>query len=1357
MSEEVRPRMNWNASDLDREWKRFKQHCQFTFKGPLSNKSEVEKVNYLMTYIGDKGREVYATFTWAPANGDTPAEDESLAAVYAKYEEYVAPQKNEIRATVNFNRRKQEANERFEDFVTALRLLVKDCGYDNEDRMLRDAIVLHSQHTRVQEKCLEEGNGLTLARALEIGRNYELSLANMKTINEEDSSVKFVKGRKKPRCKAYEKPQSKYPKKKSSNNQSEQCPRCGYDMHPKSSCPARNEKCAKCKKKGHFARVCRRVHMVQDLEEEDETELESESESETDDETDTYHVNMVKCDKDKDEWWETVMINGHPTSAQIDTGSAQSLISYDLYKKLQCGPLKKSDRKFQSYTQHKINVYGYVHLRTAYKHNEAIVKFYVVDTKQEPLLSGEASKKLRLIERVHKVTGLENFPELKKTTGTLPGTYQLRIDPTVTPVIHGPRRQPRALIPKIKAKLNEMECEKHITKVTEPTDWVSSMVVVIKGEKIRICIDPKDLNKAIRREQYPIPTVEEVVSGMPGAKVFSVLDAKSGFLQIKLDYESSLLTTFNTPVGRYRWLRLPFGIRSAPEIYQRIMDTMLEGIPGCRAVMDDILIAAKNPVEHDEILTRVMQRAKSWNLKLNFEKCHIRKSEVKYVGHLVTAQGLKPDPAKIQALQEMPTPTTKEEVRRFLGFIQYLAKFIPNLSDVDAPLRKINNQDVTFFWEKEQENSFNTLKKICCEAPVLAYYDPAKSLTIQCDASSYALGAVLLQDGQPLAYTSRALTSTEKNYAQIEKEMLAIVHSCKKFHHYIFGRQVRVESDHKPLQSIFSKPILSAPMRLQAMMLRLQPYDLDIQYVRGKDIPVGDALSRANLPHCEVDIQPVTVNMLEHIAIAPTRYLQFQQETARELNELHLMVIKGWPDTKEEVPHIIREFWAVRDELSVYDGIVYKGMRIVVPPSMRSAMLAQIHESHLGIVKCKQRGKESLYWPGMHKHIEELVNDCPACSEVDRTPPKEPLKPTKTPSMPWEEVASDIFEWNSEHYLIVVDYFSKYIEVDKLSNMGSAATIDTLKSYFRRHGIPQKLRSDNGPQYSSSEFSEFCTKYDIEHHTSSPYHPQSNGCAERAVQTVKRLWRKGADKHLALLDYNTTPLESCDLSPAQLLMSRRPRNLIPTKKDLLKPCTYDLNTVRKQLDENKEKQKYYHDKKASAEQPVLVKGDPVTMSPLPGTNKWLPAKVIGHHHEPRSYIVEYNGKKYRRNRRDLHLSTYNAYDRATSAPYAPAPRSVSIKSHSQNPPQNAPQQAEKKAQMEVILPPKPDPPTNPPANTSPKKRNTQAETTEKPVKLPLRKERKAEAPTKVEKKLEKKEEYVTRSGRASKPPKKYEN
>ena len=225
------------------------------------------------------------------------------------------------------------------------------------------------------------------------------------------------------------------------------------------------------------------------------------------------------------------------------------------------------------------------------------------------------------------------------------------------------------------------------------------------------------------------------------------------------------------------------------------------------------------------------------------------------------------------------------------------------------------------------------------------------------------------------------------------------------------------------------------------------------------------------------------------------------------------------------------------------------------------------------------------------------------------------------------------FEFEHIHYLLIMDY-SKFIEVNSLHDLSSSATIDAIKSQFSCHGIPEK-KTDNGPQFSSREFSLFCEDYQIEHPTSSPHYPQSNGEAERGVQIVNRLWEKNPDKHLALLDYRTTPLASCGLSPAQLLMSRRPRNKLPTARELLKPRIQSPTEVNILLTKDKTKQQHYYNTKAVKDLPVLVPVDPVRMLPFPGSKLWLPTKVVDHHNSPRSYIVEYNGKKYRRNRKHL--------------------------------------------------------------------------------------------------------------------------
>ena len=317
-------------------------------------------------------------------------------------------------------------------------------------------------------------------------------------------------------------------------------------------------------------------------------------------------------------------------------------------------------------------------------------------------------------------------------------------------------------------------------------------------------------------------TIEEIVAEIPGAKVFSTLDAKSRFWQIKLSEESSKLCTFNSPFGRYRFTRLPFGIKSAPEIFQRTMSQLLDDIQGTEIVVDDILVWGRDVSEHDARLKQVLNRAQEVNLKLNLDKCHIRKAEVSHIGHCITKEGLKPDPEKIRAVQEMQRPQNLKKLRTFLGFKQYLAKFMPSMANVSAPLRQLLEKNIEWHWDKEQEESFNALKSMASCTPVLGYYNHEKSITLSVDTSSKGLGAVILQEGKPIAYASRALTPTQERYAQIEKETLAIVYGAQKFHQYIFGKSVEVQSDHKPLEHIFSKPLHQAPLRIQKMLMSLQ-------------------------------------------------------------------------------------------------------------------------------------------------------------------------------------------------------------------------------------------------------------------------------------------------------------------------------------------------------------------------------------------------------------------------------------------------------------------------------------------------------------------------------------------------------
>ena len=321
---------------------------------------------------------------------------------------------------------------------------------------------------------------------------------------------------------------------------------------------------------------------------------------------------------------------------------------------------------------------------------------------------------------------------------------------------------------------------------------------------------------------------------------------------MELDEQSSYLTTFETPFGRYRWCRLPFGISPAPEIFQHRLELAIQNLPGVKAVADDILIYGEGDSDaeairdHDQKLINFLNRCSEQGIKLNKDKFKLRLKELPYIGHVLTPNGLKPDPKKVQVIIDFETPKDVAGVQRFLGLVNYLSKFMSHLSVMCEPIRSLVHADVVWQWTHEHEEAFSKLKEAISKTPVLRYFDSNEETTLQCDVSSTGLGATLLQRGQPVAYASRALTPTEQHYAQIEKELLAVVFGMERFNQYTYGRKVFVESDHKPLEIIHKKPLISAPKRLQRMFLRLQKYDLEINYKPGKEMFVADALSRAH-------------------------------------------------------------------------------------------------------------------------------------------------------------------------------------------------------------------------------------------------------------------------------------------------------------------------------------------------------------------------------------------------------------------------------------------------------------------------------------------------------------------------------
>lgn len=1261
-------------------WRKFRMRFEiYLVATEKDKKSDKLKVNLLLNCAGSEAIEEYSHFTY-----DEEESPESYEVVCTKFEQLCKGAKNVIYERLVFNKRCQKEGERIDALVSDLKRLALTCEFGSlKDSLIRDRIVGGVQSDELRGELLKKPD-LTLQKAHDYCRTYEASESQKlkfslpSGVAARETSVTPVQNiRAKPKFNA-------------STGSDPLCKFCGLHhsfSHP-SKCPAFKQQCRKCKKQGHFARVCKAPTRQNNMNQVEEATT-------SDDDSDhtcvphayfgSVELGAVKAPK-KNKSMINVKINGHDIKIKADTGADATVISYNLYKSITRKPLQKIQQPLKAWLATKpIHPIGCVRLSTQYKHHTIDVLYLVVHGDFTPLLSCDACLDLEVLKfmNLDLIQATETDRNSTKTQtkvaeiiktdlllkdyqdcfsekpGKLPNEVSLEIDGSVSPVIHPPRKIPIALLEPTKEKLLEMERDGIIVKEEGHTPWVSSMLVIDKRKRkgennekgqptkdqVRICIDPRDLNTALKRVHHPMVTVEEIANKLSDSATFSALDAVSGFWQLPMDEASSKLLTFNTPWGRYRFTRLPFGIAPAPEIYQREMEKLFEGIP-VEIIVDDFLIHAKDQQEMDEKLKMVLDRSREVGLKFNPAKLKLRVNEVKYVGHVLTSQGLKPDPDKVKAIIDMPPPKDKEGVQRFLGTVNYLDKFIEHKAAIQGPISQLTQKDTPFVWDTPQQQAFEQLKKVLSNSPVLSYFDNNKETVLNVDASSTGLGGFVMQNGKPVAYGSRTLSDAEKRYANIERELLAIAWGVEKFHTYLYGRKVIVETDHKPLEAICKKALNDAPPRLQRMLLKLTKYDLDVHYVPGKQQTISDCLSRAPLdvitPN-DLNDETIVINLIGRLELDNDTLSNFRDQTSSDETSKVVMeyVLKGWPLTRDQTDELAREYWNFRDELSVEDGLLFKSDRIVVPRAMRPDILDEIHGAHMGESKSLSFARDYVFWPSMTSQVKDRVRSCGICNAFRNQQPKETLKPHDIPGLPWQVVGTDLFEYGGHTYLVVTDFYSKYFELELLRQSTATCLINNLKKIFARFGIPQEVISDNGSQYSNTrnlfdsthQFKEFAREWGFQHTTSSPEYPQSNGAAEKAVQTAKRILKKaeadGKDPFEGLLKYRNTPFEDIGVSPAQLLMSRRTRTTLPTHRRLLLPQPVEPERVVKALKTRQDKTKAYYDQRGR-DLPPLEAGEKVRIRPN-REKLWRKAEVL-----PRSYVVQdERGRVYRRNRRQI--------------------------------------------------------------------------------------------------------------------------
>lgn len=651
-------------------------------------------------------------------------------------------------------------------------------------------------------------------------------------------------------------------------------------------------------------------------------------------------------------------------------------------------------------------------------------------------------------------------------------------------------------------------------------------------------------------------------------------------------------------------------------MFQKVLEHILAGCANTINFIDDIIIAGKTEEEHNKALEVVLEKLKQNGILLNQTKCAFKLSEIDFLGHRFNKDGMAASPSKIEAIRSFRAPSTGEEVRSFLGLVNYVGAFIPNLATISFPLRELTKQNAVFCWGTQEQKAFDYIIEQMTQIGSLAHFDPKLKTRVVADASPVGLGAILLQffegKARVVCYASKSLTDTEKRYAQTEKEALALVWSVERFKIYLLGIRFELETDHKPLETIFS-PNSSPCLRIERWVLRLQAFSYDVVYRKGKS-NIADPLSRLSQPadkeQFDAESEVYIRNVTEHAAVDICEIEEASKEDP-ELSALRECLNQGtWNYTAE----MIKPYHAFRSELGTVGDLIVRGSKLIVPLSLRKRMLQLGHEGHPGKTKMQQRLRNTCWWPGMDDAITRVVDACEGCRLVSQPERPEPMQRRKLPEAPWLDVAIDFLGPlpSGDYLLVIIDYFSRYKEVEILRKITAQETAERLDRIFVRLGYPKTITLDNGRQFVSREFEEFCNHRGIVLNRTTPYWPQENGLVERQNRSLmKRLkisqalcrdWRKDLNDYLTM--YYSTPHCTTGKTPSELMIGRTIRTKLPSLSELT--LSVPLTDYRDKDQQAKDKGRVAEDQRRRAKVSNLEIGDKVLMkNVLPG-NKLTP-------------------------------------------------------------------------------------------------------------------------------------------------------
>lgn len=886
-----------------------------------------------------------------------------------------------------------------------------------------------------------------------------------------------------------------------------------------------------------------------------------------------------------------VVIEGKSLEMEVDCGASVSVISKRRYFSKFDNPLRSYSEPLMVVNGTKLRIAGEARVSVKFNGREELMQLLVLDGENDfyPLLGRtwldvfypnwrQFFMNGLHINNVNMDSGKIAIEDLKKqfptvfkknfSTPILGFKAELMMKDEV-PIFKKAYEVPYRLKDKVSTYLDKLEEQKVITPV-ESSEWASPIIVVMKKNgEIRLVIDCKvSINKAIVPNTYPLPTSQDIFSNLAGCKIFCALDLEGAYTQLELTERSKQFVVINTMKGLYKYNRLPQGASSSASIFQRVMDKVLEGIEHVSCYLDDVLIAGKTLEECKRKLLLVLERLANVNIKVNFEKCKFFVTELTHLGHVISDKGLRPCSDKISTIEKANAPKNESELKSFLGLLNYYHKFIPNLSSKLYPLYNLLKNNTKYVWDDHCQKAFLESKNLLIETDLLEFYDPKKPMVVISDASSYGLGGLIahvVDDVEkPISFTSFSLNSAQRKYPILHLEALALVCTIKKFHKYLYGQHFTVYTDHKPLVGIFGKEGRNSIFvtRLQRFVLDLSIYDFDIIYRPSHKLGNADFCSRFPLQQevpSQIDSEAISsINFSNEFPI-DSKVIASATKEDEFLQKVISFMLNGWP---ERVDRQFADVYSNYLNLELVDDCLLFMDRIIIPKVYQKKILKLLHANHAGIVKMKQLARNTVYWFGINTDIEKYVTDCECCNSMAIIPkPKEIAKWTPT-TRPFSRIHIDFFYYGHRTYLLIVDSYSKWIEVEKMVHGTDCnKVLRKLVAYFARFGLPDVLVSDNGPPFNSRGFVDFLEKQGIKVMKSPPYNPASNGQAERLVRTVKEVLKRFLmdpeiseleledQINLFLFNYRNNNLTKEGVFPAERIFAYKPKTIL----DLVDP------------------------------------------------------------------------------------------------------------------------------------------------------------------------------------------------------------